>query len=214
MSVNVLIADDHPLFREALRQVVAEALPAATIQEAQDFDAARNALDCDDGLDLILLDLNMPGMSGFASLMEMREADPATPIVIVSASEERDVIDRAFVVGAAGYIPKSLAKEEMVNAINTVMGGDIYRPNTGDGHAEKTKASLTPDMMDRVNTLTRRQRNVLSLIARGKPNKLIAYELDVTNTTVKAHVTAILRKLKVTSRTQAAILAREIERVK
>lgn len=214
MTVNVLIADDHPLFREALRQVVAEALPEATITQAQNYEAARDALDCENGLDLILLDLNMPGMNGFASLMEMREADPATPIVIVSASEERDVIDRAFVVGAAGYIPKSLAKEEMVAAINTVMNGDIYHPN-GNGHpAEKTKTSLTPDIMDRVNTLTRRQRNVLSLIARGKPNKLIAYELDVTNTTVKAHVTAILRKLKVTSRTQAAIMAREIERVK
>jgi DNA-binding NarL/FixJ family response regulator len=214
MELSVLIADDHPLFREALKQVVLDVFePGTRLIECTNFEEARAAIG-DEDLEVALLDLNMPGMSGFASLMEMREADPATPIVIVSASEERDVIDRAFVVGAAGYIPKSLAKEEMVSAINTVMGGDIYRPNTGDGHAEKTKASLTPDMMDRVNTLTRRQRNVLSLIARGKPNKLIAYELDVTNTTVKAHVTAILRKLKVTSRTQAAILAREIERVK
>ncbi len=212
--MNVLIADDHPLFREALRQVVNEALPQASIKEAPNFNAALNALDDEEGLDLILLDLNMPGMSGFTSLMEMREADPATPIVIVSAAEEQDVIDRAFVVGAAGYIPKSLAKEEMVTAINTVIGGDIYRPSNGEFQTDKSKTSITPDMMDRVNSLTRRQRNVLSLIARGKPNKLIAYELDVTNTTVKAHVTAILRKLKVTSRTQAAILAREIERVK
>lgn len=213
--MNVLIADDHPLFREALRQVVNEALPEASIKEAPNFDDALKALDDEDGLDLILLDLNMPGMSGFTSLMEMREADPATPIVIVSAAEEQDVIERAFVVGAAGYIPKSLAKEEMVTAINAVIGGDIYRPcNGGEAQPDKAKTSITPDMMDRVNSLTRRQRNVLSLIARGKPNKLIAYELDVTNTTVKAHVTAILRKLKVTSRTQAAILAREIERVR
>ena len=209
--MTVLIVDDHPLFRDALRQVVAEALPDATIIEAQNLVAAKQALKENDEFDLILLDLNMPGVDGLSGLVDLRDLSPATPIVVVSASEEASVIDRAMVCGASGFIPKSLPKDVMVAALGEIMAGHVFRPQLEA--TENSGPSAASDIIQRAASLTKKQRLVLALIARGKSNKIIAYELDVTDTTVKAHVTAILRKLKVTSRTQAAILAREIERV-
>ena len=209
--MNVLIADDHPLFRDALRQVVAEALPDAAIVEAQNLQAASKCVASADDLDLILLDLNMPGVNGLSGLVDLRDQTPTTPIVVVSASEEANIIERAMVCGASGFIPKSLPKHVMVDAIGEIMAGKVFLPQIGN--MPPPSAGDMPDVLKRAATLTRKQRLVLSLIARGKSNKIIAYELDVTDTTVKAHVTAILRKLKVTSRTQAAIVAREIEQL-
>ncbi len=209
--MKVLIADDHPLFRDALREVVAGALPNTVILQAQDLEAARGALADDDPIGLILLDLNMPGMDGLAGLMALRDDSPATPIIVVSATEDSDTVDRVLLCGASGFISKSLPKDEMVRAIGAVMSGEIFRSAQVSNAANPP--TVTPDLMSKVGSLTRKQRLVLSLIAKGKSNKIIAYELSVTDATVKAHVTAILRKLKVTSRTQAAILAREIERV-
>ncbi len=209
--MTVLIADDHPLFRDALRQVVAEAMPDALILEAQNLNAAKETLKDNDDLDLILLDLNMPGVNGLSGLVELRDMSPVTPIVVVSASEEANIIERAMVCGASGFIPKSLPKDVMVAAIGEIMAGHVFRPELEESTSQDP--SSASEVLKRAATLTKKQRLVLSLIARGKSNKIIAYELDVTDTTVKAHVTAILRKLKVTSRTQAAILAREIERV-
>ena len=208
--VTVLIADDHPLFRDALRQVVAEAMPDAHIVEAQNLTDAKTSLSSCDELDLILLDLNMPGVNGMSGLVDLRDMTPTTPIVVVSASEEVNIIERAMVCGASGYIPKSLPKHVMVAAIGEIMAGNVFLPQM-DGNRQPPPPSDVPEAVKRAATLTRKQRLVLSLIAQGKSNKIIAYELDVTDTTVKAHVTAILRKLKVTSRTQAAIVAREIE---
>lgn len=210
--MTILIADDHPLFRDALRQVVGEALPDVEIVEAHNLTAAKDYLAVHDDLDLILLDLNMPGVNGLSGLVDLREMTPTTPIVVVSASEESGTIERSMACGASGYIPKSLPKNEMVAAIGEVMSGRLFRPQLAESE-QTAPADAQSDVLKRVATLTRKQRMVLSMIARGKSNKIIAYELDVTDTTVKAHVTAILRKLKVTSRTQAAIMAREIERV-
>jgi len=210
--VKVLIADDHPLFRAALREVVVGALSDWGIIEAHDFSAAQEAVAKDDDIGLILLDLNMPGMEGLSGLTTLRDEAPALPIVVVSATEDGDTVDRVLVCGASGYICKSLPKDDMIGAIRAVMAGEIYRSiPSPDGKSSPSR--LNPEMLERVSALTRKQRLVLSLIAKGKSNKIIAYELTVTDATVKAHVTAILRKLKVTSRTQAAILAREIERL-
>ncbi len=209
--MTILIADDHPLFRDALRQVVGEAMPNSDIVEAQNLAAAKDYLISHEDLDLILLDLNMPGVNGLSGLVDLRDMTPTTPIVVVSASEEASTIERSMVCGASGFIPKSLPKNEMVAAIGEVMSGHLFWPQRGDSD-QVPDPSTQSELLKRVSTLTRKQRMVLSMIARGKSNKIIAYELDVTDTTVKAHVTAILRKLKVTSRTQAAILAREIER--
>lgn len=211
--MQVLIADDHPLFRDALRHVATQAVEAADCVEAHDFAQAVEALDEDNPFDLILLDLNMPGMDGFTGLLRLRDATPETPIVIVSASEDKDVVERALTCGAVGFIPKSTPKDEMIAAIGLVLEGGVYRPNDTP-KPPPSRRSLGPsdaELMEGLGSLTRRQRAVLSLLARGRSNKQIAFELDVTNTTVKAHVTAILRKLKVTSRTQAVIVARQID---
>ena len=207
LPVRVLIADDHPLFRDALRHVVGQSFDDAQCLEACDFAQIGMVLAEDEMLDLILLDLNMPGMDGFTGLLRLREDLPATPIIVVSASEEPNIIEQALACGAAGFIPKSSAKERMCEAVALVMTGEIFRPEEILG----TKAKIIdPLLEEQLGSLTHRQRMVLSLLARGKSNKQIAYELDVTNTTVKAHMTAILRKLKVTSRTQAVIVARQI----
>ena len=210
--MTVLIADDHPLFRDALRQVVAQALPQCTILEAKNLVDAKSAVDSDLEIALILLDLNMPGVNGLSGLIDLRQQSPTTPIVVVSASEEASTIERAMACGAAGFIPKSLPKDVMVAAIGEIMAGNVFRPQM-DMDIKAPEPGIISDAINRAATLTRKQRSVLSLIAKGKSNKIIAYEMQVTDTTVKAHVTAIFRKLKVSSRTQAAILAREIERL-
>jgi len=207
--VRVLIADDHPLFRDALRLVIGQSFAGAECLEACDFSQIGAALDEDEPPDLILLDLHMPGMDGFTGLLRLREELPATPIIVVSASEEADIIEQALACGAAGFIPKSSPKERMCEAVELVMNGEIFRPEEILGTRAKV---IDPLLEEKLGSLTHRQRMVLSLLARGKSNKQIAYELDVTNTTVKAHMTAILRKLKVTSRTQAVIVARQIGR--
>ncbi len=207
--LRVVIADDHPLFRDALRHVICQTFPAAQCAEAYDFAQVAEAIAEQDQVDLILLDLNMPGMDGFTGLLRLREDLPDTPIIVVSASEDVDIIEQALACGAAGFIPKSSPKERMCEAVGLVMNGEIFRPEEILG--TKTKV-IDPLLEEKLGSLTHRQRMVLQLLARGKSNKQIAYELDVTNTTVKAHMTAILRKLKVTSRTQAVIVARQIGR--
>ncbi len=209
LAVRVLIADDHPLFRDALRHVVGQSFDTADCLEACDFNQIGTVLADDEPMDLILLDLNMPGMDGFTGLLRLREDLPDTPIIVVSASEDVDIIEQALACGAAGFIPKSSPKERMCEAVGLVMNGEIFRPEEILG--TKTKV-IDPLLEEKLGSLTHRQRMVLQLLARGKSNKQIAYELDVTNTTVKAHMTAILRKLKVTSRTQAVIVARQIGR--
>lgn len=209
--MQVLIADDHPLFRNALRHVATEAIEGANCIEAHDFNEVLEALNDDDPFDIILLDLRMPGADGFTGLLRLREQSPTTPVVIVSASEEKEVVDRALTCGAVGFIPKSAPKDDMVAAIRKVMQGGIYRPDEPATKNKRTCTSIDHALIDGLGSLTRRQRAVLSLLARGRSNKQIAFELDVTNTTVKAHITAILRKLKVTSRTQAVIVARQVD---
>lgn len=208
--VRVLIADDHPLFRDALRHVVCQAIEGADCVEAHDFGQAAQAVADSEPFDLILLDLNMPGMNGFTGLLELRDASLETPVVVVSATEETEVIERALTCGAMGYLTKSIPRDQMVEAIRKVMRGEIFRPADAEPRAKPT-AGRGADLMECLGSLTKRQRMVLNLMARGKSNKQIAFEIDVTNTTVKAHVTAILRKLKVTSRTQAVIVARQID---
>ncbi len=208
--MRVLIADDHPLFRDALRHVATQAIDGAICIEAHDFSQAAQAVAGSEAFELILLDLNMPGMNGFTGLLDLRDASPETPVVVVSATEEPEVIERALTCGAMGYITKSTPKDEMIDAIRQVMLGQVFRPAEAPPRGKPT-AGRGADLMECLGSLTKRQRMVLNLLARGKSNKQIAYEIDVTNTTVKAHVTAVLRKLKVTSRTQAVIIARQID---
>jgi len=206
-SYRLLIADDHPLFRSALREAMSGG--AAEISEAGSFDEASKALEADSSFDLVLLDLNMPGVSGFSGLMYLRAQYPAVPVVVVSANEDPKVIRRCMEFGASGFIPKTLEVEKMRAAVRAVLKGEEWTPPdvdlgaAGDDEAAKLAA--------RLGTLTPQQVRVLMMLSQGLLNKQIAYELSVSEATVKAHVSAILAKLGVESRTQAVIAASKIE---
>jgi len=203
-GATVIVADDHPLVREALRHALAMALEGVRVLEAASLPEALALLAAEDAVDLAVLDLNMPGMNGFAGLAELRSSEPSLPVAIVSATLDPEVVRRALELGAAGFIPKTLPLGAIAEAIRTILAGEIWVP-----------AELAPpagaDMALRVRELTPQQLKVLAMISQGLPNKQIAYALSVGEPTVKAHVTAILRKLGVTSRTQAVIAARLID---
>lgn len=202
-ALTIIIADDHPLFRGALRQAVDGIEGHVTIVEAGDFDAARKAAAAHQDADLLLLDLAMPGVSGFSGLMSLRAEFYSLPIVIVSATDDPTTIHRAIELGASGFISKSSGIEDIRNSIRVVLEGDIATPASYKGAQEHD-----PDMAEliaRLRTLTPQQNRVLNMLREGLLNKQIAYELGVSEATIKAHVSAILLKLKVDSRTQAVI---------
>lgn len=206
-TARVLIADDHPLFRTALHEVIAEVFGAAELVEACDLDEAMRLAIGD--LDLILLDLNMPAMNGFRGLVTLRNLVPTVPVVIVSGSAEPGVVRESITFGAAGFIPKSATKSAMAAALRTVLAGGVHIPAVGDMNLGTGAGQSEDDrrFAERVASLSRQQRLVLEMLVKGHSNKQIAYLLDVAESTIKAHVSAILRKLKVHSRTQAVINA-------
>jgi DNA-binding NarL/FixJ family response regulator len=204
---RIIIVDDHPLFRAALRQTLAGGDPSIAVEEAGDLDGLSAALAADRDCDLVLLDLNMPGVRGFSGLLLLRAQYPDVPVMIISAVEDGAVIRRAFELGAAGYLHKSVGPPEIRRAIETVLAGEMFVPEAVDLTAEDANTAL----MRRLATLTPQQVRVLMMLSDGLMNKQIAYELSISEATVKAHVSAILQKLDVDSRTQAVIAAARIE---
>lgn len=205
-----LIADDHPLFRDAIKQVVDDRWPDASIGEVSTLDEAKEAAEQDQDLDIILLDLNMPGAEGFSGLLSIRNSAPVLPVVIVSAEENPDIIQRALTCGALGFIPKSSSKERIGEAIQAVLNGKPFvPPELADKIEEKRRQH--DDLREKAALLTPAELGVLELLTLGKPNKIIAYELDIKESTVKAHISAILRKLGVHSRTQAVLMAKSLD---
>lgn len=202
MTGRIIIADDHPLFRSALAHAVGKVWPDAAIIEASSAAEARAAL-VDGGAEALLLDLHMADSSGLSVLMDLRQDYPALPVVIVSASEEPRVAAAAAQLGAAGFIPKSSSLDAMREGLTAVQGGDGWFPQGGDCGAD--------DDLARIASLTPAQRRILAAIRQGLLNKQIAYELAISEATVKAHITAILRKLGVGSRTQAVLLAAKLD---
>ncbi|MGP0092561.1 MAG: response regulator [Xanthobacteraceae bacterium] len=208
-SYRLLIADDHPLFRGALSEAISALFDRVEIAEAGTFDQVAKLLDSGGEVDLILLDLTMPGVRGFSGLMYLRAQYSSVPIVIVSASDEPSVIRRCMDFGASGFIPKTLGIESMRAAIVCVLEGGVWTPPDID--LRSGSDSGTVELMGRLATLTPQQVRVLMMLSEGLLNKQIAYELSVSEATVKAHVSAILQKLGVESRTQAVIAAAKIE---
>ena len=200
---SFVIADDHPLFRGALRQALMGIDDRSRILEVGDFEGTKALIAGSEEIDLVLLDLSMPGVSGLSGLVALRGMDASLPIVIVSAHDDAATIRRALELGASGFISKSSSMDEIRSAVRRVLDGEIAKPpgiELGvEGDAE------IGDLIARLRTLTPQQTRVLSMLAEGLLNKQIAFELHVSEATVKAHVSAILQKLGVDSRTQAVI---------
>jgi DNA-binding NarL/FixJ family response regulator len=206
---RLVIADDHPLFRGALREAVAGQFAAADIAEAGTFEDVVAQLERGGDVDLVLLDLAMPGVRGFSGLMFLRAQYPSVPVVVVSANDDPAVIRRCMDFGASGFVPKTLGVEMMRAALARVLEGGVWTPPDVDLSGKPDAA--TAELIGRLATLTPQQVRVLMMLSEGLLNKQIAYGLGVSEATVKAHVSAILQKLGVESRTQAVIAAAKIE---
>ncbi|CAN7148294.1 MULTISPECIES: response regulator [unclassified Devosia] len=204
---RIIIVDDHPLFRAALRQTLAGGDATVSVEEAGDLANLSKSLDADRDCDLVLLDLNMPGVRGFSGLLLVRAQYPEIPVMIISAVEDATVVRRAFELGASGYLHKSEGPTEIRRAIETVLAGEVFVPKGTTITGDDEQSAL----MKRLASLTPQQVRVLMMLSDGLMNKQIAYELSISEATVKAHVSAILQKLDVDSRTQAVIAAARIE---
>jgi DNA-binding NarL/FixJ family response regulator len=207
-ATTIVIADDHPLFRGALRQAIGSIMEDAAVAEAGGMEELVKLLQNRFAPDLILLDLTMPGVQGFSGLLFLRAQHPDIPVVIVSANEEPVVVRRAIEFGASGFIPKSLDIAEIGEALRQVLAGETWTPP--DIELTASDDGESAEIARRLATLTPQQVRVLMMLSEGLLNKQIAYELAVSEATVKAHVSAILQKLDVDSRTQAVITASRI----
>ena len=203
-----VIADDHPLFRGALKQAIAGLADVSSVLEAGDFESVKAIVAAHEDIDIVLLDLSMPGASGLSGLISLRGIHATVPVVIVSAHDDPQTIRRALELGASGFISKSASMDDMRNAIEAVLSGEISAPGDIDLGVERDPE--ISDLIKRLQSLTPQQTRVLGMLAEGLLNKQIAYELGVSEATIKAHVSAILQKLGVDSRTQAVILLSKI----
>lgn len=210
LAQKIIIADDHPLFRAALKQAVSQAVPGVTILEADTLAAVQERVEAHTDADLVLLDIHMPGAQGFSGLVFLRGQYPGIPVVVVSGSEEPQVMKRAIDFGASGFIPKSAPLETISEAIAAVLQGEEWLPQEISESLDDLVTEEDQKFAAALASLTPQQFRVLTMLTEGLLNKQIAYELSVSEATIKAHVTAILRKLGVHSRTQAVIAAQRL----
>jgi DNA-binding NarL/FixJ family response regulator len=205
-AMKILIIDDHPLMRDALARVLADLDPAAVVREVAEPRTAFERIESEPDLDLVLLDLALPGTHGLAVLNALREKHPAISVVVVSASADRETVRRALDSGAMGYIPKSSSNEVLKSALQLVISGGIYIPPEFLGRGEAPAIAPQPGVRSPADIgLTERQAQILALLVQGEPNKVICRELDLAESTVKNQVTTILKALNVTNRTQAVL---------
>ena len=210
LTYDILIADDHPLFRSALRQALRDGLgETVSLSEVGSISELQQSLAERADWDLVLLDLNMPGAYGFSGLAQMRGQYPQIPVILISAQEEPTIARRARDFGASGFIPKSASLEAIQAAVQSVLDGSVCWPPGIDNPPGMSDEQQ--QISERVASLTPQQFRVLTMVCDGLLNKQIAYELDVSEATVKAHVTAIFRKLNVRTRTQAALVLQQME---
>ncbi|WP_295172771.1 response regulator transcription factor [uncultured Brevundimonas sp.] len=198
---RIVVADDHPLFRAALRSAVDKAAPGADVVECASLAEARAAMVAGP-VDLLLLDLKLSDSEGMAGLAAVRAEQPAVPVAVVSASEDAPVVRHALGLGAAGFIPKSSSLPQMVEAIAAILAGDSWAPDVPEAD---------DDLAGRVASLTPSQLRILEGLKAGRLNKQIAFDLGVSEATIKAHLTSVFRKLGVHNRTQAVILAKSLD---
>ena len=203
-TYTIIVADDHPLFRAALTQAIGTQVDGADVLEAEHLQHLEHQMRSE--VDLVLLDLHMPGANGFSGLIYLRTHFPSVPVVVVSGNEQPSVIHRAMHFGAAGFIPKSSSMTDIIDAVKTILNGGQWVPPDLPA-ADQEMDAQDSKFADQLASLTPQQFKVMVMLTEGLLNKQIAYELSVSEATIKAHVTAILRKLGVYSRTQAVIMA-------
>jgi DNA-binding NarL/FixJ family response regulator len=213
--MKILVVDDHPLVREAMAQLVTQLRGTVEVLQAQDCLSALATARAHPDLDLVLLDLNLPGLRGIAALVRFRSEHPTAPVVVVSAFRDRDTVTEVMSHGAVGFIPKSSGRETIVNALQLVLAGSVYVPPEAarrhDADDEPVPAGLRGHATSAAAIgLTPRQGQVLALVMKGRANKEICRDLGLAERTVKAHLTAVLNTLKATSRTQAVIAANRL----
>ena len=206
---KIIIADDHPLFRQALLGTLKAKLTYTTWLEAETIEELEQQLTNNNDSDLLLLDLNIPGAHGFNTLIHVRNHFPQIPVVIVSAHEDHDTISKAMEYGAAGFVPKSTPVDDIYSAIVAVLAGNIWLPASFE-QAPSSNSKSKSNIAERVASLTQQQYRILMMFAQGMLNKQIAYDLNVSEATIKAHATAIFRKLDVRNRTQAVIVIAQL----
>ena len=203
--MEILLVDDHALFREGLCHVLNGLDNEINILQASNFEQALHYVTTNPDLDLVLLDLNIPGKDGFTALDTLAGHYPAIPVVIISASNQRSDIQQALDAGAMNYIPKESTSSIMLNALKLILAGGIYVPPN-----MLQSNQLAPQTANNTRGLTPRQLQVLALLVRGCANKEIASQMQLAEATVKMHVTAILKTLGVTNRTQAAMAVEKL----
>ena len=205
-----LIADDHPLFREALKGALSAKFAGLEVFESADFDSTLQVLSEQEDLDILLLDLHMPGNGDLYGLIRIREDYPSLPIAVVSGSEDVNIVSKVMGYGAMGFIPKSSSSDDIANAINQILEGDTWLPTELKSKVAEIEGA-DREIAAQVASLTPQQYRVLQYLHEGLLNKQIAYELHISEATVKAHITAIFRKLGVYNRTQAVLIAAKLQ---
>ncbi len=213
--IHIIIADDHPLFREAIRNATQQRFTDALIAETASLDESLAYIEEHPDVDLVLLDLNMPGMDGLNGIVTLRSTYPDVPVVVLSAEEDKNIVLQSMTYGAVGFITKSMPREKIIAAIEQILDGqaflppDIIRRSGSDNNNRRRESPSIPSEI--ISSLTRRQLLVFERMAKGESNKQIGFELNIAETTVKAHVSAILRKLKVHNRMKAVLCASAID---
>ncbi|UTP72877.1 response regulator transcription factor [Alteromonas sp. LMIT006] len=206
---TLLIADDHPLYRDALRGALSVSLQDLKLLEAEDLPSTIKVLEETD-IDLLLLDLHMPGSNDLFGLLHILKLYPDLPVAVVSGTEDANIISKIVGVGALGFIPKTASSDEIAKAIQTILDGDVWLPEGISDKIEEVDEEFSK-LADSVASLTPSQYKVLCYMRDGLLNKQIGYNLDIAEATVKAHVTAIFRKLGINNRTQAVLIASQLE---
>ena len=210
-KAKVVIADDHPLFRTALKQAVVECMPDAGIQEASSFDDLLSVIDDSPKLEIVFLDLHMPGNNGFTGLTQLQNNHSDLVVIMVSSDETPDIMQKAISFGAAAFIPKSVDLSTIAQAITTVLSGDTWLPANMPMSDDNKQSEADILLAQQLAQLTPQQYKVLGLVADGQLNKQIAGILDIKENTVKKHVSAILLQLGVYNRTQAGLAYQQLK---
>ncbi|MCE9680564.1 response regulator transcription factor [Shewanella sp. AS1] len=209
-NIKVAIADDHPLFRTALTQAVIKNFNSTDILEAENFSDLITLIEQNPSIEIVFLDLHMPGNDGFTGLTLLQNHFPDIVVIMVSSDDQPEIIRKAINLGASAFIPKSANLSEISSAIETVLDGEVWLPQHTDISVDQQTAAEHQRLAKQLAQLTPQQYTVLASIANGRLNKQIAYDLNIKETTVKKHVSAILVKLEVYNRTQAGLVFQQL----